>query len=61
MEGKKVLTIAEIAKLLGVCPALVYRGVKSGSIPALKVGDRWLVPTSLFEKYLSGEFNPPTK
>ncbi len=56
MEGeKKVLTVDEVAKALGICRALAYRQVRAGIIPSVKVGDRYLVPVTQFEKFLAGD------
>lgn len=53
MEGeKKVLTVDEVAKELGVCAHLVRRQIKKGVIPCVKVGDRYLIPRSAFEEWL---------
>ena len=54
MEGeKKVLTVDEVAKALGICRALAYRQVRAGIIPSVKVGDRYLIPRIAFERMLS--------
>ncbi len=62
MEGeKKVLTVDEVAKALGICRALAYRQVRAGIIPSVKVGDRYLVPITQFEKFLAGDSQSQVK
>jgi len=53
VEERKVLTVDEVAKALGICRALAYRQVRAGIIPSVKVGDRYLIPRIAFERMLS--------
>lgn len=46
------LTVEETAKLLGIGRQLAYDRVKTGEIPAIKVGRRLLVPRRALEKLL---------
>ncbi|MFC2047360.1 helix-turn-helix domain-containing protein [Chloroflexota bacterium] len=57
MDRKRVLTVAEVAKALNIGTALVYRQIKGGVIPSIKIGDRYLVPIGQFEKYLAGRIS----
>ncbi len=41
---RETLTVSEAAKLLGVAPATVYAAVKRGELPAIRIGDRILIP-----------------
>ncbi len=55
MEGdKKVLTVEELAKELGISLNLAYRQVRTGKIYSIKCGDRYLIPKKSFEQLLSG-------
>ncbi len=55
MDGeKKVLTVKEVAKELGISQNLVYRQVREGKIYSIKCGDRYLIPKKAFEQLLSG-------
>ena len=54
MGEKKVLTVAEVAKQLRTSTRFVYRQIKSGAIPSVKLGDRYFVPIKQFEDMLSG-------
>lgn len=53
MEKERLtLTIEETARLLGIGRQLAYEQVKTGNIPALKIGRRLLVPRIALEKML---------
>ena len=57
MNGeKKVLTVKELAQVLGISINLAYRQVRDGKIYSIKCGDRYLVPKKAFEELLSGSF-----
>jgi len=43
-EGRDVLTVPEAAEILHISNGLAYEGVRSGEIPALRVGRRFIVP-----------------
>jgi len=49
----KVLTVVECAQELRISVRLVYKQIKAGTIPAVKVGDRYLIPIKAFEAWLS--------
>jgi len=51
---KKVLTVEELAKELGISKGLAYRQVRQGKIYSIKCGDRYLIPVKSLEKLLSG-------
>lgn len=53
MEDKLTLSVEETAKLLGIGRNLCYERVKTGEIPAIKIGRRLLVPRSALEKLLA--------
>ena len=53
MEPERLtLTVTETAKILGIGRQLAYDKVKTGEIPALKVGRRLLVPKRALERLL---------
>jgi excisionase family DNA binding protein len=52
-NGKRVLTPEQVANELGISRNLVYRQIKSGIIPSVKVGTRYLISIIAFEKWLS--------
>ena len=51
---KKVLTVEELAKELGISKGLAYRQVRQGKIYSIKCGDRYVIPVKSLEKLLSG-------
>lgn len=51
---KRVLTPDEVALELNVSRNLVYRQLRLGVIPHLKLGDKYLVSRATLEKLLSG-------
>ena len=57
MERKKALTVTvrEAAKLLGIGRNLAYEGVQRGEIPAIRIGNRILVPQAGIERLLNGQ------
>jgi excisionase family DNA binding protein len=50
----QTLTCREAGHLLGVHAETVRRGIKDGSIPAIRLGDRRLVPRQWVEDALNG-------
>ena len=51
-EKRLTLTVEEAAKLLGIGRQLAYDRVKTGEIPAIRIGRRLLVPRRALEKLL---------
>ena len=51
-EQKLTLSVEEAAKVLGIGRNLCYDKVKTGEIPAIKIGKRLLVPRRALEKLL---------
>ena len=43
------LSVAEFAKALGVAEPTVYTAVKRGEIPAVRIGDRVLIPKAVLD------------
>jgi excisionase family DNA binding protein len=54
---KATLSVYEAADLAGVCRNGMYRAVRRGEIPSLRVGGRILIPRAALEKMLNGETN----
>jgi excisionase family DNA binding protein len=54
-NNKQVLTPYDVAKICDIGLSLVYRQLKAGVIPCVKVGDKYLISRSAFEKWLSGD------
>ena len=45
MMNKDVMTIAQLAKILGISRIAVYKKVKKGQIKAIRVGKTYAIPT----------------
>ena len=54
-------TVDEVAELLGVARGVAYEGVRNGSIPATRVGRRWLIPRRRFHAWLDGAEPPDSR
>jgi excisionase family DNA binding protein len=48
-------SVEEVAALLGIARGVAYECVRNGSIPATRVGRRWLVPRKRFHAWLDGD------
>ena len=54
-------TVDEVAALLGVARGVAYEeDVRSGLIPAVRVGRRWLIPRSRFHAWLDATSSETT-
>jgi excisionase family DNA binding protein len=51
------LTVAQVALLLGVSRHTAYEGVRTGSLPSVKLGRRILIPTAQLLRLL-GDATP---
>lgn len=50
---RAVYTVKEISKLLGLTLNPTYALVRAGTIPAVKLGGRWVVPKDRFHAWLN--------
>ncbi len=48
-------TVAEVAMLLGISRATAYVLLKSGEIPARRIGSRWIIARCRFNAWLQSE------
>lgn len=46
-------SIADVSKALGLSKPMIARLIKSGNIPALRVGKRWLIPNQSLNTWLT--------
>ncbi|SCE83690.1 DNA binding domain-containing protein, excisionase family [Micromonospora coriariae] len=53
-------TVREVAKLLGISLGSTYSLVRDGTIPATRLGGRWLIPRARFHSWLDGVTDQPT-
>jgi len=51
-EELGVMAVADAAKALGVSRLLIYRLVREGSFPAVRLGRRILIPTAALKQRL---------
>ena len=51
-EVRRVLSVDEVARQLGIGRNAAYAAVRAGQIPAVRVGRRWLVPRRALEVLL---------
>ena len=49
-ETQPTMTVEEAGKALGVSCATAYEAVRSGDLPSIRVGRRWLVPTAALRR-----------
>ena len=52
-EDKKVLTVNDLTKILGLSLASCYALTRSKGFPAFKVGKKVLIPTEAFDRWLN--------
>lgn len=52
---KLVYSIQEVAELLGISRSYAYELVRNGTIPALVLGKKWVVPKEKFNNWVNGE------
>ena len=50
--GDRLLTVAEVAGVMRVSTMTVYRLIKSGELPALRVGKNYRIRESEVDRYL---------
>ena len=55
MQVPRFLTLADVAEVLNVSAAQAYALVRSGELPAIKVGGRgqWRIESTVLEEYIS--------
>jgi excisionase family DNA binding protein len=52
LSKRAVYTVVEVAKLLSLSRGSAYALVRDGTIPALRLGGRWVVPRGRFHAWL---------
>ncbi len=60
MGDKKVLTIIETAKELGISKGSAYEAARTGEIPTIRIGRRLIVPRAALDKMLDQAGEPET-
>lgn len=60
LAERAVYTVPEVAQLLSLSRGTAYALVRDGTIPALRLGGRWVIPRARFYSWLdslTGEKN----
>lgn len=55
IDGMKVYTLVEVAKLIGVHKATVRAYIKKGKLKAKKVGGKWMITTDALKELYKSE------
>jgi len=55
---QKLMTVKEVADILRVSNMTVYRLVKGGSLPAVRVGKNYRIKTNDVQAYIDREAQP---
>jgi excisionase family DNA binding protein len=54
----KFLTIAEVSQTLRLKPQTLYKMIKEGEIPAVRVGSQWRIPEEKFQEWINQKLAP---
>jgi excisionase family DNA binding protein len=52
-------SVDDVAALLGIARGKAYEYVRSGDIPSIRMGKRYLIPRERFHAWLNGEPSSP--
>jgi len=55
MELGSVLTVTEVAEILRMNSTTIYRLVKNGAIPGVKIGGNWRISKASLDLWLSAK------
>ncbi|MEE8240120.1 MAG: helix-turn-helix domain-containing protein [Nitrospirales bacterium] len=53
-----MLRVSEVAKRLGVSRYTIYRAIRDGQIPAIRIRDSLRIPEKVLQGILEGEYGP---
>ena len=57
-EERLVYTVEEAGKLLGIGRSAAYEAARSGELPVIRIGRRWLVSKQALDRMLSEAGQP---
>ena len=57
----KVLTITQLAQLLGVSRVAIFKRIKKGELKAERIGRMWVIPLAEYESILGERLTPRQK
>ena len=61
MKNKELMSIAELAKILGISRIAVFKKVKKGQIKAIKVGRSYVIPAEEVSAIMGQTLSPKQK
>ena len=53
MSQRRTLTVIEAGEILGISRSHAYEAVRTGEIPSIRIGKRWIVPADEIDKLLA--------
>jgi excisionase family DNA binding protein len=56
--GCETITVEQLAERLGIGRNQAYDAVRSGQVPAFRIGRRWIISTAVIDEILSGRAAP---
>lgn len=56
--ARAVYTVEDVAAMLGLARCIAYARVRDGSIPARKIGHRWVISKAAFHAWLDDDCRP---
>ena len=48
----KTITVSQAALMLGISRGSAYEATRTGQLPAIRIGKRWLIPVKALEQML---------
>ena len=61
MPARVTYTVPEVAALLGISRATAYAMLRTGEIPARRIGSRWIIACRRFDLWLQGDLDGATR
>ena len=55
VPARAVYTVEDVAAMLGLARCIAYARVRDGSIPARKIGHRWVISKAAFHAWLDAD------
>ena len=53
------MTVAELAKRCGIDPSTAFRYLRTGKLPGVQAGSRWIIDRERVERFLAGHDSEP--
>jgi excisionase family DNA binding protein len=54
LSVQEIYTVAHVAHMLGINVGTAYQLLRNGTIPAKRLGRRWVIPRKRFHEWLDG-------